>query len=102
MPVARPVARPGVADGIIAAVIFCVAAWWGTYAVVAFRASGGEPSFFQSEFGPAVMLGCGRGLQNPDARNVPALDAFLSQRTAAIDCAELPRDVPTAELDAFQ
>jgi hypothetical protein len=83
-------------------VIFCIASWWGTHAVVAFRESGGEPSFYQSEFGPAVMLACGRGLQNPDARNVPALDAFLSQRTSAIDCAELPTDIRTEALDPFQ
>jgi hypothetical protein len=102
MPVAEPIARSGVVDLVIAAVIFCAAAWWGTHAVVAFRASGGEPSFYQSEFGPAVMLACGRGLQNPDVRNVPALDAFLSQRTMTIDCAELPTDIRTAALDPFQ
>ena len=37
--------------------------------------------FYQSEFGPAVMLACGRGFQSPDTRTEPALAAFLLQQS---------------------
>jgi hypothetical protein len=98
----RSKAAVGIGDLAIGALIFSVGVWLGIRAVQAFRAEGGQPSFYQSEFGPAVMLACGHGLQNPDARSAGALEAFLSERTDAIGCTELPAAIPVTTLDAFQ
>jgi hypothetical protein len=91
-----------ISDLIAVAVIFCVGVWLGTRAVEAFRESGGRASFYQSEFGPAVMMACGRGLQNPDAASVPALAAFLSERADAFECGDLPPTIGAGALGPFQ
>jgi hypothetical protein len=100
----RPLHRGGfpTPDSAIAAVILCVGIWLGTRAVETFRADGGHASFYQSEFGPAVMFACGRGFQNPDIRNAPALADFLSERADALDCSTLPQTMPIAAFDPFQ
>jgi hypothetical protein len=83
-------------------VIFCVGTGLGARAVHLFRAAGGRPAFYQSEFAPAVMFACGRGLANPDARTAPVLEAFLSERTDSVRCSDLPPSAGTVALDAFQ
>ena len=60
------------------------------------------PDFYQSEFGPAVMLACGRGFQDPDTRTAPALAAFLSQQSDSVRLRELPPAIATSPLTAFQ
>jgi hypothetical protein len=86
----------------VAALIFGVSTWIGVRAVGEFRASGGVQDFYQRRFGPAVMLACGRAFREPDAARVPALAAFLAERSDAFDCAQLPATLETAPLDAFQ
>ena len=86
----------------IVTVVLCVGTWIGVDAVRAFRATGGVQDFYQAKFGPAVMLACGRGFQDPDTGQTPALAAFLAQRVNAIDCADLPQSIPVSPLDAFQ
>jgi hypothetical protein len=91
----RPSAEPVVTRSaslelVIAAIIFCVGTWAGVQAVRMYRTAGGAQYFYQSDFGPAVMLACGHGFQDPDARNAPALAAFLSQQSASVDCASVP------------
>lgn len=56
---------------------------------------------YYDEFGPAVMAACGRGFVNPALHSAPALDAFLSERTATFDCGALgqPAVIP---FDNFQ
>jgi hypothetical protein len=98
----RRKAALGTADGVIAAAIFCAAVALGAYAVMAFRAGGGAQYFYQAEFGPAVMMACGRGFLNPETDKVPALAAFLSQQTDALDCAGLPPAIPLNDLDPYQ
>ena len=87
---------------MIAATIFCVGSWAGVRAVEAFRSAGGAQYFYQSDFGPAVMLACGRVFQDPDVQNAPALAAFLSQRTETVDCAAIPRQLSTTAMNPFQ
>jgi len=99
---AWPEGASGATDLAIAAVILCLGTWLGAKAVQAFRGAGGQPAFYQSEFAPAVMFACGRGLANPDARTASALEAFLSERTDSVNCADLPPPAGTIGLDAFQ
>jgi len=82
--------------------ILCIGTWLGTLAVRAFRADGGVQQFYQSEFGPAVLLACGRGFHNPDTRSAPALAAFLSQASDAFDCRALPEPVAMLPWTPFQ
>lgn len=89
-------------DWIVAAALLCVGAWWGGHAVRAFEATGGAPSFYQSEFAPAVMFACGQGLRNPDATTGAVLAPFLDRRADRVSCADLPRAAGNGALDAFQ
>ncbi len=82
--------------------IFCLGTFIGVRAVQTFRTAGGAQYFYQSDFGPAVMLACGRGFQDPDPGNAPALAAFLQQQTDHLDCGNLPAVLPTAEMNSFQ
>ena len=90
------------ADAAIALAILCVGSWLGIAAVRGFQSAGGTPYFYQSEFGPAVMLACGRGFQGPDTRTEPALAAFLLQQSDAFDCTQLAPAVATVALTPFQ
>jgi hypothetical protein len=103
----RPSADPAVSSSArtelaIVALIFCVGSWAGVRAVQMYRTAGGAQYFYQPEFGPAVMLACGRGFENPDTRNAPAFAAFLSQQSDTLDCATLPSTLPVSEMNPFQ
>ena len=52
-------------------VIFTTATWLGFRAVPALRANGVVQAFYQSSFGPAVMVACGREFREPDIASVP-------------------------------
>jgi len=83
--------------------LFVVAFGLGTYAVHAFRADGGVQDFYQWEFGPAVMLACGRGYHPPDVASLPEMTEFLRLRQDRFDCASLPSAVPLYPvLNSFQ
>ena len=86
----------------IALLIFCIGTWIGVRAVQTFRSSGGAQYFYQSDFGPAVMLACGREFLDPDTQNAPALAAFLLQQTDSLACRDLPSVIPVAAMNAFQ
>ena len=98
----KPVQWPVGVEAITVAVIFCVATIAGVMAVRSFRAAGGAEYFYQSDFGAAVMLACGRGFQDPDTTHAPALAAFLAQQSNALDCADIPPTTPTSAPTAFQ
>ncbi|MCU1385406.1 MAG: putative transrane protein [Acidobacteria bacterium] len=66
------------------------------------QARAGQPlDFYQIEFGPAVMIGCGHAYVNPAAAQVPALQAFLRQETETFDCSALPATLPHQDLDSY-
>lgn len=58
-------------------------------------------SFYQSEFGPAVMVAVGRGFVHPTPAPGGALEAFLAQRTSSLAAADVDV-VSTRRLDQFQ
>jgi hypothetical protein len=58
-------------------------------------AAGLGPKFYQSEFGPAVMLTCGYGYVSPDVDEIPVLNQFLNVERDSIHCHDLP---PAAKL----
>lgn len=89
-------------DVAIALAIFCAATWIGVRVVQWFRDAGGVQEFYQSEYGPAVMFVCGRGLHNPDTRQAPALAAFLSRASDSFACSDLPPAIPAGALTPFQ
>jgi hypothetical protein len=100
--VSRASGRGATADAIIALVVFAAATAAGVRSVQQFRAAGGVPEFYQSQFGPAVMIACGRGFQNPDASTIAPLAAFLAQSTDSFSCRDLPARTPTAAVSPFQ
>ena len=59
-------------------------------------------SFYQSEFGPAVMVAAGRGFVNPQPTPSGSLDLFLSRRSEAVDPSRLDIDriVPINQLQS--
>jgi len=80
-----------------------VLAWIGCRAYLpAFRAAGGRGMSYYDEFGPAVMAACGRGFANAVPSTIPALNAFLSEKTASFDCRDLGEQPLVAPLDGFQ
>jgi hypothetical protein len=96
------------ADWLIAVAIMVVGISVGSVVVNAFTKAGHQPSYYQAEFGPAVLWACGRGFVNPPDRKVlsetttevrpansqlrgfDALAAFLGRQREAFDCSELP------------
>ena len=77
---------------------FAFARWY----LPAYRSGGGVAQFYQDQFGPAVMLACGRGFVNVDSPHVPAFDDFLKQRKAALRCDEVPPTISQVALTGFQ
>jgi hypothetical protein len=64
--------------------------------------AGGKPRFYQEEFGPGVMLACGRGYQNPDVSALPSLQAFLAVTQDRFSCDELPSRIAVLPLRPMQ
>ncbi len=56
-------------------------------------------SFYQSQFGAAVTLACGRGFVDVDPFITQELGAFLSKVTDTFDCDNLPDQLTTRERD---
>ncbi len=88
------------ADRIIGTALFVAAFGLGTWYVPQVIAAGGQPHFYQEEFGPAVMVACGHGYVNP--RPTPDLDAFLAVQSDAINCSSSLAAVSRSPLTAMQ
>lgn len=85
-----------------------------------FVAAGNRPEFYQRQFGPAVLLACGRGFHNPagtpagpDATpylqpemlpepGFEGLSEFLAQSRRSLDCRELPQTFEAKPTRLFQ
>jgi hypothetical protein len=61
----------------------------------------GTPQFYQSEFGPAVMVAAGRGFVALDLKSAPAVADFLFLRRPKLEPAEIPEDVRTVAPNQF-
>jgi hypothetical protein len=97
-----PLPRVAKADLFIAAAVFVVAWTLAAAYLPLFRSAGGVQQFYQQEYGPAVMLACGRGLVDPDWQRTPPLAAFLEGRTDSFDCRNLPASIAAGPLNELQ
>ena len=92
---ARAFGRP---DAYISLALFVFSWAIAGFYLPTFRAGGGTPQFYQSDFAPAVMSACGRGYVNIEARSIRPLAAFLDNRVDAFDCRDLPAQPAPAQL----
>lgn len=79
-----------------------MAAWIGAGYVSAAVSAGARPKFYQDQFSAAVTMACGRGFQNADAAQVPALQAFLATEADEFSCESLPSRLPSRPLASMQ
>lgn len=86
----------------VVALLLVVGYATGAAALRSFLATGGQPSFYQAEFSPAVASVCGRGFVRLREDQAPALRAFLQQQTDAFSCDQLPATVGSRPLTPFQ
>jgi hypothetical protein len=96
--------RPGgrLLDAAIVGLLFVISAWWGSRQVIAFVERGGNPSFYQHYFEPAVMLACERGFTVAEGRRPALVDDFLFRRIDALDCNQLPADLAVGTRNVYQ
>jgi len=87
------------AETAAAAAVVLVGYHLATSTVRSFVTQGGTPSFYQSEFGPAVSLACGYGFRNLEA---PELRSFLTVQSDAFSCTALEAARPGKPLNPFQ
>jgi hypothetical protein len=86
--------RPSRVDRLLAAVLVVVGAGAGAGYFRTVLADGGQPWFYQVDFGPAVMMACGHGFVVPDDTQLPALADFLNSRSPRFSCDALPPSPP--------
>ena len=65
-------------------------------------AAGGQPWFYQVDFGPAVMMACGHGFVVPDDSQIPPLADFLQRDVDRFSCADLPERPPLRAVGGAQ
>ncbi len=82
-------------DLVVALALLVGSGVWATRFWNFFVAHGGQPSFYQAVFEPAVMIACGKGFVVASTPQPPALADFLERRRDAFDCREIP---PTLKL----
>ncbi len=89
-------------DGAAALVVLGLAFAMGAAFAPRLVAAGFQGEFYQSEFGPAVLMACAQGYRNPDEQQLPALRAFLNRQTDRLDCSALPEVIPEQPLSGPQ
>ena len=107
-------------DFALAVLLALVAGTVALSAVRSFVAAGNRPDFYQRQFGPAVLLACGRGFHNPpgtpagpdvtpylqpDMLPEPGFEGlreFLAQSRRSLDCSELPQTFEPQPTRLFQ
>jgi hypothetical protein len=86
-------------DIVIVLALFAVSVGASYLAMKTFRAKGVQPSFYQGNFEPAVMMACGRGFVTATASTIPpSLLEFLQLKRNTFDCSLLPAGLPRAEV----
>lgn len=81
-------------DVVVAAVLFVAGFIVGAGYFRTVIAAGGQPWFYQVDFGPAVMMACGHGFAVPDDTQIPPLADFLQRKVDRFSCADLPERPP--------
>ena len=88
-------ARSKATEALIVAALFVAGALIAHATLRDFRAAGMQPSFYQGNFEPAVMMACGRGFVTTTFQAVPAsLQDFLHLKRNDFRCADLPANLP--------
>ena len=82
------------ADLLIAAILLALGFTIGAGYFRTVIAAGGQPWFYQVDFGPAVMMACGHGFTVPDDTQIPPLADFLQRKVPRFSCGELPERPP--------
>ncbi len=88
-------------EAVIVGLLFASAAVWGTFYWKRSFQAGRKPVFYQEYFEPAIMEACGRGflLAHP---SVPAVTAFLQQKTDRLSCDQIPATWGLSEYGVYQ
>lgn len=73
---------------LIIAALLALLGFYVAHSVVSAHWRGGQ--FYQTWFGPAVSLACGRGFTDVDFSKMDALTSFLTMNTDHFSCAQLP------------
>jgi hypothetical protein len=82
-------------EAAIVMVLFAASFSISCLAMRVFRGNGIQPSFYQSNFEPAVMMSCGRGFTSATSGTVPSeLLDFLQLKRNDFDCSLLPESLP--------
>jgi hypothetical protein len=107
-------------DFALAALLAIVMGMVALASVRSFVAAGNRPEFYQRQFGPAVLLACGKGFHNPPGTatgpdltpylqpdllpepGFEGLSEFLAQSRRSLDCSELPRTFEPQPTRLFQ
>lgn len=89
-------------DVVIAALVFAAGFIIGAGYFRTVIAGGGQPWFYQVDFGPAVMMACGHGFAVPDDTQIPPLADFLQRRVDRFSCADLPERPPLRAMGGAQ
>ena len=82
------------ADAVIALLLVAAGFTIGAGYFRTVIAAGGQPWFYQVDFGPAVMMACGHGFAVPDDTQIPPLGDFLQRKVDRFSCADLPERPP--------
>ena len=97
----NPALRRLVIEFAIAATLLAGSGVWATRFWNAWIASGGQPSFYQNYFEPAVMVACGKGFVVSQVPRPQALEDFLNRRRDAMACSDLPANLPVGRRGLF-
>ena len=97
----NPALRRLVIEFAIAAMLLAGSGVWATRFWNAWIASGGQPSFYQNYFEPAVMVACGKGFVVSQGPRPQVLEDFLNRRRDAMACSDLPADLPVGRRGLF-
>jgi hypothetical protein len=88
-------------DVVVTAALLLGSGVWATRFWNGWVAQGGQPSFYQIYFEPAVMVACGRGFVSATLQPKP-LEDFLWQRRDRFECRELPPDLEVQSRNLYQ
>jgi hypothetical protein len=83
----------------LAIVLLILGSIIGTLYISSFK---GTPQFYQSYFGPSVMLACGKGLVNPDLSQAEKLSDFLNLKQNKISHKDIPENIKVSKLFSQQ
>ncbi|WP_288255132.1 hypothetical protein [uncultured Hydrogenophaga sp.] len=82
------------------AVVAALFAWALLHGLSSMTPNWQDRTFYQYEFGPAVMLACGHGFRPAPAQK--EIESFLDVKRQSLDCADVPATDAGAAVNPFQ